>query len=261
MSTLAHTRAGEGPPLVLVHGLGSALTTWSLLLPDLVRRYDVIAVDLPGHGGSPALPRTEPPTPQRCARLVADLLDELGLERAHVVGNSLGGWVGLELAADDRALSFTGLAPAGLWKQPALRRSSLLQVNRRLARSTRPLQPVLLRSRIVRSITFASGSARPAEVPYEVALAAARGLAGSPGYLAALDGTLDNRFERAAMVKPDVPVTVMFGDRDRILPPRLQQQDVAPAHARWLVLPSCGHAPQWDAPGTVLRELDRTTGR
>jgi pimeloyl-ACP methyl ester carboxylesterase len=257
---LAFDRTGSGDPLVLVHGLGSARTTWLPLLPALSLRYDVIAVDLPGHGESPPLPRTEPATPRRLAKRLAALLDELGLERPHVMGSSLGGWVGLELAADDRARSFTGLAPAGLWLEPSTRRSPVLQINRWLALTTRPLQPILLRSSLVRAIGFATGSARPAEIPYDIAVEAARAHRSASGYLAALDGTLGVRFERADRIGPGVPVTAIFGDRDRILPGQgLQERSLLPAHARWVTLSHCGHAPHWDAPGAVLRELARTT--
>ena len=58
----------------------------------------------------------------------------------------------------------------------------------------------------------------------------------------------------------DVPVTAIFGDHDRILPaPNLQERSLLPGHARWVSLVDCGHAPQWDAPGAVVRELVRTT--
>jgi pimeloyl-ACP methyl ester carboxylesterase len=258
---LAFDRTGTGEPLLLLHGLGSARTTWDPLTAGLATDYDVLAVDLPGHGDSPALPRTEPATPARLAKTVAGLLEDLGLDRVHVMGNSLGGWVGLELAADGRARSFLGLAPAGLWRRPATRRNPLLQLNRLLATSTRPLQPVLLRSRLVRTVGMSSGSAWPGEVPYEVALAAARAQSDAPGYVAALDGTLGNHFDRADEIAPDVPVTAAFGDRDRILAgPGVQDRSMRPGHARWVRLPYCGHAPQWDAPGAVLRELARTTG-
>jgi len=257
---LAFDRTGAGEPLLLVHGLGSARTTWLPLLPALSRRYDVLSVDLPGHGETPALPRTEPGVPRRLAKTVAALLDELGLERVHVMGNSLGGWVGLELAADGRARSLVGLAPAGLWLRPQTRRNALLQFNRLLASSTRGLHPLALRSTTIRTLAMASGSAWPREVSYDVALAAARAQSDSPGYLTALDGMLGNRFDRAGQIPADVPVSVLFGDRDKILPrPGQQERSLLPEHARWVELDHCGHAPQWDAPGVVLRELDRTT--
>ena len=257
---LAYDRAGCGEPLLLVHGLGSARTTWLPLMPDLRRRFEVLAVDLPGHGGSPALPRTEPATPRRLAATVAALLDQLGFDRVHVMGNSLGGWVGLELAASGRARSSVGLAPAGLWLSPGTRRNPLLQFNRLLASSTRSLHPLVLRSATVRALAMSSGSAWPREVSYDTALAAARAQSDSPGYISALDGTLGNRFDRGGQIPADVPVTVIFGDRDRILPgPLLQERSLLPAHARWVQLSHCGHAPQWDAPGVVVRELERAT--
>lgn len=260
MPALTYDRTGSGEPLVLLHGLGSARTIWRPLLPALAARYDVIAVDLPGHGQTPSLPRTEPPTPGRLAKTVATLLDELGLDRAHVMGNSLGGWVCLEMAADGRAMSVVGLAPAGLWLEPTYRRNPLLQLNRLLASSTRALHPIVMRSAALRSVAIASGSAWPREVPYEDALAAAGSQSDSPGYVAALDATLGIRFDRKDEISTDVPVTTVFGDRDRILPgPLLQERAMLPDHARWVRLARCGHAPMWDAPGAVLRELAITT--
>jgi len=259
-TVLAYDRAGCGEPLLLLHGLGSARTTWLPLMSQLRRRFDVLAVDLPGHGCSPALPRTEPATPGRLAATVAALLDQLGLDRVHVMGNSLGGWVGLELAASGRARSTVGLAPAGLWLRPGSRRNPLLQFNRMLASSTRSVHPLVLRSATVRALALSSGSAWPAEVSYATALDAARAASDSPGYVAALDGTLGNRFDRGEQIPVDVPVTAIFGDRDRILPgPLLQERSLLPAHARWVRLSHCGHAPQWDAPGAVVRELERAT--
>lgn len=259
MSGLAFDRLGAGEPLVLVHGLGSARTTWAPLLPELARRYDVVVVDLPGHGDSPPLPRTEPATPHRLARHVAALLDDLGLVRPHLMGNSLGGWVVLELAADGRAASVTALAPAGLWLRPALRRNPVVATNWRIARATARVGPALLHSAAVRQAAFASVSARPHEIPYPVALDAAQAQATTPGFLAALDGTLGIRFDRADAVPVDVPVTVVWGDHDHVLPaPRHQERSLVPGHARWVVLDHCGHVPQWDAPGATLRLLART---
>ncbi len=260
MPPLAYTRLGAGPALLLVHGLGSAATTWRPLLPRLAERYDVVAVDLPGHGGSAPLPPGEPATPGRLARAVGALLDDLGWDRAHLLGNSLGGWVGLELAADGRARSLTALAPAGLWLRPSHRRNPVVRSNRAAARATRAVQPALLRSRVVRQLAFASVSAWPGRVPYDVALEAARAQADATGYEAALDGTLGLRFDRAAEISSAVPVTAVWGDRDHVLPARsTQERSLLPEHAAWVVLPHCGHAPQWDAPGAVVRLLDRTT--
>ena len=96
---IAYARSGSGDPLVLIHGLGGSRRIWEPVVDRLAAERDVIAVDLPGFGESAELaPDDGPPTPASLAATVADLCAELGIERPHVAGNSLGGWVALELA-------------------------------------------------------------------------------------------------------------------------------------------------------------------
>src|SRR5882762_8596719 len=125
--TLAYRRVGAGEPLLLLHGLGSQWQVWEPVLALLSRERDVAAVDLPGFGESPPFEPDVAPTPDRIARSVAALLDELGWKDPHVAGNSLGGWVALELARMGRARSVVAISPAGLWSSGELRfaRSSL----------------------------------------------------------------------------------------------------------------------------------------
>src|SRR4249919_3399847 len=111
---LAHARTGSGETLVLVHGTGSQRQMWDPVLERLAAQRDVIALDLPGFGESPAL--SEPVVrPERYADAIAELLDELGVATAHVAGNSLGGGVALVLGARGRARSVTALSPIGFW--------------------------------------------------------------------------------------------------------------------------------------------------
>ena len=122
MNTLAYTRTGGGEPLVLLHGLGSFRQAWDPVVPALAEIADVVAVDLSGFGESPPLPDGVEPSPAALALAVAALLDKLGLDTPHVAGNSLGGWVALELAAVRPVASLTLLSPAGLWRggEPAV---------------------------------------------------------------------------------------------------------------------------------------------
>jgi pimeloyl-ACP methyl ester carboxylesterase len=113
---LALARRGTGPTLVLLHALGSSRTVWDPVVPALAERFDVLTVDLPGSGGSGPVPPGTEPHPAFLAGTVAALLDELGIDRPHVVGNSLGGWVALDPAGPRPVASLTLFAPAGLWR-------------------------------------------------------------------------------------------------------------------------------------------------
>ncbi|MCA1835862.1 MAG: alpha/beta fold hydrolase, partial [Actinobacteria bacterium] len=105
-------RTGAGEPLLLLHGIGTTREDFSALRPALEAEYDVLAVDLPGHGDSPAL--SERPTIRALTDAIEADLDALGMGRVHVLGNSLGARIALELARRDRALSVVAIAPSGL---------------------------------------------------------------------------------------------------------------------------------------------------
>jgi pimeloyl-ACP methyl ester carboxylesterase len=149
MNELAFTRCGSGAPLVLLHGLGSARDAWLPVTGSLARHFDVIALDLPGFGGSAPLPAFEEPHPARLAQSVAATLRALDIEHPHIVGNSLGGWVALELAAIIAPASVTLLSPAGLWRQgtPGYCRVSL-RASRFLARFLGGLLRAAVRTRL-----------------------------------------------------------------------------------------------------------------
>ena len=102
---LNYYRAGSGEPLVLIHGLGLRWQTWEPVLPRLTAERDVVVIDLPGFADSPPPPPGAPASIASLSRLVGEFLDQLGLERPHVAGNSLGGWLSLELAQLGRARS------------------------------------------------------------------------------------------------------------------------------------------------------------
>jgi pimeloyl-ACP methyl ester carboxylesterase len=108
-------RGGSGSPLVCLHGFTDTWRTWELVLPQLERHHEVLAPTLPGHAGGPPL------RGEMSDALVADAveraMDEAGFETAHVAGNSLGGWVALQLAARGRARSVVAFAPAGGWAE------------------------------------------------------------------------------------------------------------------------------------------------
>jgi pimeloyl-ACP methyl ester carboxylesterase len=110
--TASH-RAGAGPPLVLLHGFTGTWRMWELVLPALERHHDVLAPTLAGHAGGP--PVDGPVSAEVLADAVERAMDAAGFESAHLAGNSLGGYVALQLAARGRARSVVALAPAGGW--------------------------------------------------------------------------------------------------------------------------------------------------
>jgi pimeloyl-ACP methyl ester carboxylesterase len=111
--TPAH-RGGSGPPLVLLHGFMDTWRIWELVLPALERRFDVLALTLPGHAGGP-------PREDDIVGPLERAMDAAGFGLAHVAGNSLGGYLALELAARGRASSVVAFAPAGGWLDDAYR--------------------------------------------------------------------------------------------------------------------------------------------
>ena len=147
--SLAFDRAGAGPVLVLLHPLGADRHVWEPVMDRLTQERDVIAFDLPGFGDSPPL-NGGPHTPAALAAAVADALPP---GAHHVAGNSLGGWVALELAAAGRASAVTAIAPAGLWPGPLAPKRG---VARTLARAVRPIVPALVRSTAGRRLALAS---------------------------------------------------------------------------------------------------------
>jgi pimeloyl-ACP methyl ester carboxylesterase len=108
-------RGGSGSPLVCLHGLSDTWRSWELVLPALERRHDVLAVTLAGHAGGPPLAGVV--TDEVLADAVLRVMDEAGFETAHIVGNSLGGYVSLQLAARGRARSVVAFSPAGGWAE------------------------------------------------------------------------------------------------------------------------------------------------
>jgi len=248
---LAYHSVGQGPTVVLIHGLGSSRAAFNPVVDDLARDHRVIAIDLPGHGDSDPLIVGEPLTPRAQAFAVGEFLDALGLDRAHVVGNSMGGWVALELAADRRAQSVTALCPAGLW-QPIHRRSPVIDFNRSAARALGLLGEWLLAIAPLRELTMSSALQRPYRVDWPTARATLGALRAATGYDEAHEGMLDIVFERGADIPADIPVTLAFGDDDPLLPARTsQRRDLAPGHARWEILDRVGHTPMWEAPETT----------
>src|ERR1700738_3302891 len=107
---------GTGSPLLLLHGIGAIWRAWSPVLPYLEPYHEVIVPTLHGHAGGPALDSEVVPSVEALVDGIEAELDRMGLEKVHIAGNSLGGWIGIELARRGRAQSLVLLSPAGSWR-------------------------------------------------------------------------------------------------------------------------------------------------
>src|SRR4051794_22770308 len=260
MDTLTYTRSGTGPPLVLLHGLGLARHSWDPVVAALARRFEVIALDLPGFGASQPLPGGVEPTAQALAAAVAEQLDELGIVRPHVAGNSVGGWVALELAGRRPVASVTLLSPAGMWRDRAPSYNVVsLRTTRWLARHGAPVLSRLVRFRIVRLLVLGQTHGRPVRIPPAHARAAVWSMSTCPGFEATLKATARRRYVAGSRI--EAPVTVAFGSRDWILRGRSRHLDELPVGARREVLRRCGHVPMGDDPGAVVALITETAAR
>jgi pimeloyl-ACP methyl ester carboxylesterase len=254
-----HSHATSQEVILLIHGMGSASTAWQPITADLESTFTVVTIDLPGHGKTP-MDQTQPMDPKALANSVFETMDSLGISKFHIVGNSLGGWIALEMAAmnPSTVTSVTGLAPAGLWRKPFVARYPGTAIARIMASSLKVVSPVLLHYEWARKIGFENVSPRWREFSYELCLEATNAMATAAGYYPAWDALLRKRFEES--VPESVPITVIFGDSDRTLPAATcQERSLLPVHSKWLILSECGHAPMWDHPTEVINQILITT--
>jgi len=243
---VAYERLGSGPPLVLIHGLGATREIWRPQLSRLAEERDVIAVDMPGFGRSPEL--TESPTPWALGAAIARMCAEIGIERPHVAGNSLGGWVALEMAKAGETSSLCLISPAGLWRKPLGARNL---DSRKWGKRLRPAIMGLARIGPVREAMLRTSIGRPDLVPAAAGRAMIAAWIDAPGYAAANAEMRTHVAEDLDRIT--VPTTIVWGELDRLVgAPRPERR---PPGARFVQLPGLGHTPNWDDPALISQLL------
>lgn len=246
----AFHRGGSGAPLVALHGFTDTWRTWELVLPALERRHDVLAPTLPGHAGGPAL--TIPVTTDAVIDAVEAMMDDAGFATAHLVGNSLGGYLALRLAERGRARSVVALAPAGGWAEGDRSYRGTMDhfvEMQALTRSAAPHADAIVstpegRRRATEFTAVRHEHIPPALLAHQIRAAAVAAV--DPLVACALrEGwTLDA--ERVAC-----PVRIVWGTEDRLLPwpaTALRYRSSWLPHADWVELEDVGHCPQLDVP-------------
>ena len=248
MSLLEHSRAGTGPALLLVHGIGSWGRCWDPVVPLLTPHRHVVTVDLPGFGRTP-MKHGQDMSPRGLARTVAEFLAEIGVERPHVAGNSLGGWIGLELARAGAVASVTGVSPAGLWRTPPLHMRTQVRMLRQvpLALGERGVD-IVGALPPVRVAMTANVFGRPWRLSRPEMTAQVQAVRRCTGFESVLRTAEHLRFVGGMVI--DVPVTIAFGNRDLIFAGQgCRLREELPAHTRWVDPPrGWGHVPFWDDP-------------
>lgn len=253
--SVAYERTGSGEPLLLLHGIGHHLQAWDPVTRILAAEREVIAVDLPGFGTSPALPDGVPYDLGTVGPVYGAFCAELGLDRPHVAGNSLGGMHALELGRAGLARSVTALSPAGFWTEAERRYAfGTLRTMRRSALALPvPLIERLSRSAAGRTALTSTIYARPGRRSPEAVVAETLALRGATGFHQTLEVGRGASFDEDVK---GIPVTVAWGTRDRIL---LRRQGVRARRvipdARLVRLPGCGHVPMNDDPALVARVI------
>ena len=237
--------------MVLLHGFSDTWRTWELVLPALEREHDVLAPALAGHAGGPPLEGeiTRETLPDALERA----MDEAGFETAHIVGNSLGGYLALQLAARGRARTVVALAPGGGWVEGDSSYRETLEWFPALQKQLEPLLPYT-----DQFLTTPEGRRRATlftcvnyeHIPAELLAHQTRGVVAAEGIVPMTEYALREGYHLDAE-RITCPVRVVWGTEDKLLPwPSAAERfrtDWVP-NADWVVLDDVGHSPQLDVP-------------
>ncbi|HZZ45789.1 MAG TPA: alpha/beta fold hydrolase [Pseudonocardia sp.] len=242
--------------MVLLHGVSMSWRVWRPVLPALTARHDVIAPTLAGHRGGPDFPADASPGIGAIADVLCDQLDRAGIEVPHLVGNSLGGWVALELARRGRARSVTAISPAGSWKARRDLAQLLLMFKLTHRALGNPALAAMSRNPILRKAALRRLMVRPGRVPAEEMDELVRDFEECPLFAALADGRARlHRIEQLDIAH--CPVHIAWAERDRLIPYGRFGESMRPLipGARFSMLPGVGHVPMYDDPTLIARTI------
>lgn len=251
---------GEGRKLLLIHGLGGSWQSWNPILDALSAERRVIAIDLPGHGETPALPGSD--TFRGLVDQVETYLADTGLTGVDVVGSSMGARIVLELARRGGVGSVVALDPGGFWR--GWERSffkTTIGLSGRLLRIIRPALSAISRSAALRTALLAQLSARPWALEPRLVETELTGLTRTATFDALVRDLADGPEQAGPAADPSHRIVIGWGRQDRLCLPRQAGRAKAAfpsAQLHWF--DDCGHFPMWDAPRETATLVLAATG-
>jgi pimeloyl-ACP methyl ester carboxylesterase len=256
-------RGGDGTPMVCIHGFTDTWRTWELVLPALERHHDVLAPTLAGHAGGPPL-RLDGGNDAIVDALEA-AMDEAGFERAHLVGNSLGGYVAIRLAQRGRAITVVALAPAGGWAAGDESYRDTLTYFRTaqdLVRNAAPYADSIVSTPEGRRRATAFTTTNYEHIPAELLAHQIRGAAGCDAATPLIEHALAHgwSFEGEPV---SCPARILWGTGDQLLrwPDAAARFRELVPEAEWIELEGTGHMPQIDVPAETADLILGLTAR
>ena len=250
---------GGGEPLLLIHGVGSSWRAWRLILDDLAVERSVIAIDLPGHGATPA--EEDSGTFDGLVGSVERYLVANDLIGVDVVGSSMGARIVLELARRGKVGNVVALDPGGFWR--GWERSffhTTIGLSARLLRALRSRLPALSSSGAARMALLAQLSAKPAALSPELVCTELTSIIDTPTFDALVRDLANGPEQRGPAADPTRRIVIGWGRQDRLCLPRQANRAQAAfpsATLHWFA--RSGHFPMWDVPLEATEVILRAT--
>lgn len=257
--TLNFVRRGGGRRLLLVHGLGGTWRSWTTILPALSAAREVTAIDLPGHGETPAA--ADSGTFAGLADAVERFILDEGMAGIDIVGSSLGARIVLEMARRGRVGAAVALDPGGFWRgwERTYFRTTLA-ASIRLVRALHPALPTLSHSAVTRSMLLAQLSAKPWRLDGEVVATELQSFASTKTFDALVRDLATGLEQDGPAADAARPLVIGWGRQDRLcLPRQVARAQAAFPSARLHWFSECGHFPMWDRPDETLQLILETT--
>jgi pimeloyl-ACP methyl ester carboxylesterase len=258
--TMHHTRTGSGKPLLLVHGLGGSHASWSTVAPKLAASREVIAVDLPGHGRTPA--EADSGTFQGLARSLGSWLGRVDLAGVDMVGSSMGARLVLEMARRGQSGAVVALDPGGFWhgwERTFFRTTIAASI--KLVRALAPALPTIARTAAGRTALMAQLSARPWKLDPGLVSGELESFAGTSTFDALVKDLADGPPQEGTSERT-APIVIGWGRKDRLCLPRQADRAVKAfprAELHWFG--RSGHFPMWDQPAATVDVILSATSR